>query len=211
MGLDVVAISRAKWMGLEDQPEEDETDDNMWLPYFPLPRRNCEGLRRGFYRSGKDEYGFRVGNYAACGRWVEDLARMALKRNVIEIWENPRKFRGQPFVELICTPISVGPHFGPITSGKLYRDFASNARRAKRYYFKPRKAKPHDVESDRASSEAIRKFQPGLAAVHELAGSLDFQVSTPPENDDISWMWEVYWSFRLAFRIARDGGFLYYG
>jgi len=185
MGLDVVAISQAVWMGKEDQPAEEEDDENFWLPYFPDKGSRCEGLRRGYYVAGGVQYGFRAATYRGYRHWVNELCMLALGCDCREIWEHPGRYKAMAFFELINKPLGVGPTFGPITSEKLYRDFAAHARRARRHFSKPR--------------------QP------ETMNPAGAESNVDAENIDMSWMWEVYCDFRTAFRIARDSGFVYFG
>ena len=112
-------------------------------------------------------------------------------------------------MELVDFPDSVGPCIGPMTSKKLYGDFAAFARRAKEYYAKPNSLRPQSSVpiSTRAKGKKSRINQAGLHSAAQLANAVGGGLASV-DSDDLAWMQEVYDDFRKAFRLASNGGFV---
>src|SRR4051812_20179100 len=122
MGLDIVAVSKVRRIECDGGEECDER-------HFTVGsyRKGRDDLKPGCYVKGKGgrDFGFRAGTYIGYSDWRTELCLLALGVSPEEVWENPRRFRKKPFVELIDFTDSVGPVIGPRTSAKLYDDFVA--------------------------------------------------------------------------------------
>ena len=207
MGLDIVAISKAVPVECHGGDACDETH----FQFCPHPNKRREGLNLGCHVVGRGgrSMGFGAGTYAGYDAWRRELCLLALGVEPEEVWEHPRRFRGKQFVELVDFPDSVGPCIGPMTSKKLYGDFAAFARRAKEYYAKPNSLRPQSSVpiSTRAKGKKSRINQAGLHSAAQLANAVGGGLASV-DSDDLAWMQEVYDDFRKAFRLASNGGFV---
>jgi hypothetical protein len=203
MGVDIIAISKAKFVACRGDEECDEKHYGVGSY-----RKRRDGLKPGCYVVGKGgrSMGFGAGTYAGYNDWKRQLSLLALGVEPEEVWEHPRRFRDKPFVELIDFPDGVGPIIGPKTSVKLYADFVAFATRAKKHYLKrPAQEPPSSARMKRHIN------QTGLSTAEEVAGALGGTLMGASEGDDMAWMWEVYRGFRRAFKLASDGGFVSFG
>ncbi len=206
MGVDVVAISKARAVACQG----DEACDETHYGFGSYPKRN-DGLKTGCYVVGKGgrSFGFRAGSAAGYNHWRRELSLLAVGVEPEEVWEHPRKFQGQPFVELIDFPDGVGPSIGPKTSAKLHADFVYFASKAKRHFLSPPQRKASTEQPTQAKQKPRKHVQrAGLSAVEEFAEAIGGMVADAEEPVDISWMWEVYRDFRRAFKLASGNGFL---
>jgi hypothetical protein len=111
-------------------------------------------------------------------------------------------------VELIDFPDGVGPCIGPITSKKLYGDFTAFARKAKAHYANPTPPSPPSKPiSKKAKGKEGHINQAGLDSARSLAKALGGTTATAA-SDELGWMREVYDDFRIAFKLASNGGFV---
>ena len=60
----------------------------------------ADGLLGG-YDGVSAEVGFRAGSYSGYNEWRAILCRMAHGVDPAELWDNPEKYKGKPFFELI--------------------------------------------------------------------------------------------------------------
>jgi hypothetical protein len=74
--------------------------------------------------------GFRAGSYSGYNWWREQLCKFALEVSPEDVWEEPERFEGKAFVELINFSDCDGC-IGSKTSAKLAKDFAAHAPRLK--------------------------------------------------------------------------------
>jgi hypothetical protein len=224
MGVDIIAISKAKLVACRG---DEECDDSHYVVGSSPSRR--DGLKPGCYIVGKGggSMGFRAGSYAGYSGWKRQLSLLALGLTPEEVWEQPRRFRGKPFVELIDLPDVVGPIIGSKTSAKLYTDFAAFASRARRHYVTraadtTSSARANSLPTDIVAGGPARRHpsarrvkrhinQAGLSAAEELVGALGGTLVGAGEGEDMGWMWEVYRNFRRAFKLASDSGFVAFG
>ncbi len=173
-----------------------------------VPGRRKDPVKEGCYVAGR---GGRTSsldfNYSAYAGWIRRLSLMALGVEPEDVWDHPRRYRGQPFVELIAFPDSGGGAIGPITSAKLYDDFVKFAPKAKRYFATatPNVFGPAQV-NQRSGKDQAHHNRTGLSAAIELAEGLAGTVSDWDEGENLDWMWESYQQFRRAFRLAKDAG-----
>lgn len=205
MGLDIVAISKAVPIECEGGDACDET-------HFTVGsyRKRRDDLKPGCYVKGKGgrEFGFRAGSYTGYSDWKRELCLLVLGVLPEEVWENPRRFRGKPFVELIDFPDGVGPVIGPKTSAKLHGDFVAFAAKAKKHYANPTPLEPPPTPT--TGTKRVKKskeYEAGLDAAKSLAQTLGGSLATSG-SCDLGWMQEVYDDFRSAFKLASNGGFV---
>ena len=206
MGLDIVAVSKAVPIECKGGDACDET--HFTVGYYAKRR---DRLKPGCYIKGKggQEFWFRAGSCSGYSDWKIDLCLLALGVSPEEVWQNPRRFRRKPFVELIDFPDGVSPVIGPETSAKLHNDFVSFAAKAKRHY---RTATPLELPSlptgtKKKKANKYHENQAGLHAAKNLARALGMSLTTY-ESHGLAWMQEVYSNFRRAFKVASDGGFV---
>lgn len=135
MGLDIRAYKNAERLDLpvsadHDALWDDEGKFNVYgSPDFP---ERLDGYEPGWY-SGEPVLmttigerkinGFRAGSYSGYNRWRTLLSVAALGATAKQVWDDPAKFAGQPFVPLIQFSDCDG-EIGPKTSALLARDFA---------------------------------------------------------------------------------------
>ena len=164
MGVDIEAISRAKYVACRGDEECDEK--HYGVGSYPKRR---DGLKPGCYVVGKGgrSMGFGAGTYVGYNDWKRQLSRMALGVEPEEVWDAPRRFRGKPFVELIDFPDGVGPIIGPKTSAKLYADFVAFASKARKHYLKRPVHEP--LSSERAKPPPIDIVTGGSRTSHVLS------------------------------------------
>jgi hypothetical protein len=114
MGLDIVAMNKAKL-----------TADGDAVAVYNANGFDClDGKPEGRY-TGETEIHFRAGSYGGYNDWRKWLSYTFLGVTPEKVWENPEKFAGKPFVELINFGDNEGT-FGPVTSAKLAKDFQDN-------------------------------------------------------------------------------------
>lgn len=206
MGIEVNAISNAKWARCDDEEGCDDTH----FYYSPVNYRKLEGLKVGCYVVGKagcSFYALSLG-YDGYHQWRCELAKLALGLRMEEIWENPRRFRGKPFMELLRLPDYSGIAIGPFTSKKLAVDFANFSEQAESHYSAKRPMVKNQKNSSK-SKAADNKSK--MNAAQRSAESLAQKLGGTTKNSratDINWMWEVYQDFHEAFKIASKRGFL---
>ena len=134
MGLDIVAISKAKLVACQG-------GDKCPFSHYEVgfDRKRKDGLTTGCYIKGEGGRSCFVGDasYSAYNAWRRHLSLLSLAVEPEAVWEHPRRFRGKPFAELIDFPDAGGTIIGPKTSAKLYADFVAFASKAKRHYQTP--------------------------------------------------------------------------
>lgn len=88
---------------------------------------HCEDLDEGVYKINGNSHGFRAGSYSGYNRF-RNLLSVFVGGTDKEVWENPDKFKDDPFYELINFSDCEGC-IGPKVSAKLYQDFVENEER----------------------------------------------------------------------------------
>ena len=122
MGLDVIAYEGiGKFLGDSDQYD---TKDNVFLSRNPPGFSDVapEIRHDGYYKILGKVFRFRAGSYGGYNEWREWLSEAFVGVFPKEIWENPKKFEGKPFVELINFSDSEGV-LGKEVCYKLKKDF----------------------------------------------------------------------------------------
>jgi hypothetical protein len=148
MGLDVSAASHLRYVGpipREDQREQLEKDvaalgKEMWDVYFFVysngapHKARLTGTKPGLYALTErtEQHSFRAGSYSGYNLWRRLLCRFAHGVEPEEVWQNPRRYKGKLFVELIDFTDCDG-RIGAKVSAKLAQDFRDHAKRAKDY------------------------------------------------------------------------------
>jgi hypothetical protein len=157
----------------------------------------CYVLRRG----GK-KLAFQPCWYTGYHLFRHELARLALGVQLEDIWDHPRRFKGQPFVELLDFPDSGGKVIGPETSAKLHADFSKFASIAKQHFYEvnPRKRKRPQP------NDKYRRNCSGFLTDALTSKEVGQRVFKPWEVEDFKWMWTVYGRLRRAFMHASDQG-----
>jgi hypothetical protein len=195
MGLDIIAVSKAKQVACIGG---DECDDTHWPVGRSVKRR--DGLKPGCYvagRGGRDT-GFAI-NYNGYNEWRRELSILALGVLPEEVWEHPRRYRGKPFVALIDFPDCGVFTIGPSTSAKLYADFIAFASQARKHF-----------QSKRVSATPRSKTQRGRRSksMGLVVAEVDAHGGVAQKTEDFAWMWDVYRDFRRAFKLASNDGFV---
>jgi hypothetical protein len=205
MGLDIVAISKAKLVAC---PGGDKCPFSHYEVGFYRKRK--DGLTPGCYIKGEGGRSCFVGDasYAAYNAWRRHLSLLSLAVEPETVWEHPRRFRGKPFAELIDFPDGGGIIIGPKTSAKLYADFLAFSSKAKKYYQTPAsQMSAQGPTRPKATSKRSIERARGLSVVAEIATAVG-GVAHAPESEDRTWMWKLYLGFRRGFKLASDAGFV---
>jgi hypothetical protein len=210
MGLETIAISKAKWLRRDYNEDDDNAD---FVYYVSRGDHRRDGMKPGVYGVGK---GGRVfdgwdGPYSSYDEWRRELCLLALGVEPEDVWNHPRRFRRKPFVELIDFPDCGNCCIGPETSAKLHQDFVTFAAQA-RNHFRERSATialPARVTTGSQGLIRSGHRQTGLAFAARVArASGGVMAKTPPE--DRRWMLVAYRKFRGAFRTASEGGLMFF-
>lgn len=209
MGIGITGMSKAKRVACSGEYVEGEYDVCLEKHFTidPLSRRRGE-VKPGCYKVDRGGRTFDLEfGYAAYDGWIRRLSLLALGVEPEEVWQHRRRFRGEPFVELISFPDAGGGAIGPVASANLYCDFVAFAHRAKRYYAMctPDEFKP-PLASKPSAKEKPHRNRMGLSdviGVTEALGGGEFVWS---EGEDLDWMWQSYRDFRQAFRLAKNDG-----
>lgn len=207
MGLDILAISKANRVPCRCKTDDEiSACDEFHITVGSVPWKK-DALKPGCYvrQKGGREFGFRAGTAAGYGEWRQDLCLFALGVLPDDVWDHPRRYRGQPFFELINFPDSMGHGIGPAISAKLHTDFAAFAAKAKKHYLlEARDGKVVPQPTTKSSSR--KKIHPNRASeagAFALAEQIGGELVSPSGRQ---WMWEVYRDFRRAFKLASDDG-----
>ncbi|TSC83975.1 MAG: hypothetical protein G01um101413_778 [Parcubacteria group bacterium Gr01-1014_13] len=122
MGLFVCAYSKMLFVHKKDAKCVDDEGDHIGINSVPTFIERLDGLQEGCYEcKGKSKSIFSV-MYSYYNDWRELLSYAALKASAQEVWQNPEKYKGKPFFELVNMSDSDGA-IGPVTSKKLAGDF----------------------------------------------------------------------------------------
>ena len=205
MGLDIVAISKAKRVACQGGEK---------CPFshyeVGLYRKRKDGLMSGCYLKGEGGRSCFVGDpsYSTYNAWRRHLSLLSLAVEPEEVWDHPRRFRGKPFAELIDFPDASGTIIGPKTSAKLYADFLAFSSKAKKYYQTPAsQMSAQEPTRPKATSKRSIERTRGLSVEAEIAAAVGGVAGTP-ESEDLTWMWKLYLGFRRGFKLASDAGFV---
>ena len=205
MGLDIVAISKAKLVACQG-------GDKCPFSHYEVGAywKRQHGLTPGCYIKGQGGRFCNVGyaSYAAYNAWRRHLSLLSLAVEPEEVWEHPRRFRAKPFAELIDLEVSIGTIIGPKTSAKLHADFVAFSSKAKKYYQTPAgQMSAQGPTRPKATSKRGIDRARGLSVVAEIATAVG-GVARAPESEDRTWMWKLYLGFRRGFKLASDAGFV---
>ena len=205
MGLDIVAISKAKLVACQG-------GDKCPFSHYDVgvDRKRKDGLTPGCYIKGEGGRSCFVGDasYSAYNAWRRHLSLLSLAVEPETVWEHPRRFRGKPFAELIDFPDASGTVIGPKTSAKLYADFLAFSSKAKKYYQTPAsQMSAQEPTRPKATSKRSSEQDRGLAVAAEIAAAVG-GVGWKPDSENLTWMWKLYLGFRRGFKLARDAGFV---
>lgn len=120
MGLDITAVSQARYVG----PVTDDYRDNQERAY-PVSSfaERADGMAEGLYEYGAKQR-FRAGSYSWYNQFRRALCEAALGTTDEVVWASrgSSAFAGQPFVEMIDFSDCEGM-IGPKTCAKLAADF----------------------------------------------------------------------------------------
>ena len=131
MGLDISVYSKVgKKIATTNDEELEELRDSSKFIYVYVNKfyYNQHGDKEtGIYEiTPKTKHiSFRAGSYSGYGERRKQLSRFALNVEAKEIWNNPNKFKGKPFVEMINFSDCEGVIDTKICA-KLYNDFKNN-------------------------------------------------------------------------------------
>jgi hypothetical protein len=148
MGLDIHAASHLRYVGpipqgeefdrLEEQVNRDGKSLDMvyfllW-PNDPQWERHLAGTEPGLYEytALSEQHSFRAGPYSYYNLWREHLCQFALGVKPSAVWEDPDRFAGSPFVELIDFTDCDG-RIGARLAAKLAADFRAHAAKAEEF------------------------------------------------------------------------------
>lgn len=206
MGLDIVAISNAKYFA-PDFEDESELENRWWVA-DPDGFDRLDGRPEGLY-DGEAECGFRAGSYSGYGHWRWWLSTSFLGIEPQVVWSNPPKFDGLPFVELIYFSDCNGA-IGPVTSAKLAGDFRNHLDRLPPIPPEPEPDQAlkefRDLYSRMGRGEALEP-----ADREKLAQGFRARLPLESEADIAEWNREQYHKWLEAFEVAAKDGFVIFG
>ena len=126
MGLDIRAYSRCRFVAQRVDGDYDEHEDKHVLVYvLDAFLERLDGKPQGWYAVDGESAHFHAGAYGGYNRWREQLCEAALGVHPKIVWDDPERFAGRPFVELINFADNEGA-IGPKTSAKLLADFSQH-------------------------------------------------------------------------------------
>lgn len=145
MGLDIHAASHLRYirpipLGEEfDRLKEQVNRQGKCLhevyfqlfPNKPDWEKHLAGMEPGLYEytDASEQFEFRAGSYSNYSLWREFLSELALKVEPNAVWEEPERFVGRPFVELIDFTDCDG-RIGTRLASKLVADFRAHTDKA---------------------------------------------------------------------------------
>lgn len=148
MGLDIHAASHLRYVGPYPQGEEfdrleaeaNSQDKCLLDVYFLLDSNDTNwdehlaGMKPGLYEytDATGQHSFKAGSYRYYNLWREHLCRFALGVEPSEVWEDPERFAGRPFVELINFTDCDG-RIGTKLAAKLAADFCDHEEEAEKF------------------------------------------------------------------------------
>lgn len=99
MGLDIRVLTNVRFIAekVDEDRYSEEDLTSLCNPHFP---ERSKGMQDGYY-TAEHESSFRAGSYSGYGTWRRQLCQWALGVPAEEVWKNPERFEGKPFVELI--------------------------------------------------------------------------------------------------------------
>ena len=133
MGLDITAYQKVnkseEWF--QKSGIEDFHESHLFKHEHPQMDRS-PNMESGSYYVGGESYRFCAGSYSGYNKFREALSVGILGSTPQEVWNNPEKYQGLPFVELIDYSDCEG-FFDSEFSKKLFKDFESNEEKFKAY------------------------------------------------------------------------------
>lgn len=126
MGLDISAHSKARYLRQLEEDEDVYERNLRSVRVNPHFIEHADSLKdNGVYQIDGEEHRFRAGSYGGYNQFRKKLCISALGVNDEEVFNNPEKFKGKPFFEMIFFSDCEGV-IGPKTSAKLAKDFADH-------------------------------------------------------------------------------------
>ena len=110
-----------------EKPDYDNGQD--YVHYYALAGQTdrLEGAEEGWYETEAVD-GFRAGSYGGYNVWRALLCRVMLGVEPRAVWNDPDKWRSQPFYGLINFADNEGC-IGPVWSARLAKEFAEGRER----------------------------------------------------------------------------------
>ncbi len=214
MGIGITGLSKAKLVpctgAYDDDDGYDECAEKHTTVDPPGRGKGKDAVKEGCYVPGPGGRECSLDfSYIAYDGWIRRLSLMALGVEPREVWAHPRRYRGNPLVELITFPDAGGGVIGPITAARLYEDFVAFAPRARRYFAtsKPN-VFPAARPATRSAGDGSHGKRIGLANLSRLTRALFGSDLAWDEGEDLHWMWDSYRQFRRALRLAKNDGFV---
>ena len=137
MGLDIMAYGGLELLEVLSPAERDKkyhwSDDSVAYAYPETvtmtekhwPGRSKNIVPGGVYKVNGAHISFRAGSYGGYNQWREWLCWLSLGCEPRVVWNNPDRYEGKPFYELINFSDCEGI-IGPDVSRKLAQDFAEH-------------------------------------------------------------------------------------
>jgi hypothetical protein len=202
MGYDISGISQARRIVGRHSDEACTFEDHYMVG---RSGRFFEGRKPGCYVAGGRWYGFCL-SYGGFETWLENLCQIMWNVSAGEVWHNRRRYRGEPFFELITLPESNDVGVGPNHSAKLLGDFVVNAAKVKRGFQRIWSESSSQPPAKRPRAERMPVKQARRLA--NALGGLLVDSADDPESLRWEWKWQVYCDFRRALRLASNDGLL---
>lgn len=205
MGIDIEALSQVRRVGSKHSEETCDNDEHIIVG---PNRKLLDGLKSGCYLCDGKRFDFYV-NYGGFETWQNAVSLIVLGVPISDVLTNPRRFKGQPFVELIDFPDGNDVGIGPKTSGKLHEDFAKHSARVKKGFqqIAAEAAAQRASGKKRKAAAKPKSYTAKIAAsVAKALGGLVVGGDDDPASSAWEWKWELYRDFRKAFKLASDDG-----
>ncbi len=203
MGIDISGLSKACRVAKRHSDEICDKEDHYPVSNY---RKLLDGLKSGCYVC--DGKSFYLGiTYIGFDNWRDALSLIVYGVPAQEVFDNPKRFKGRPFVELVTLPFTNNIGIGPTTSAKLYEDFTKHSARVKRGFqllaaeavSQRGKRKKHRPTLESDGSKAVKLIANAIGGVATM-GDHD------PNSINWEWKWKIYRDFRRAFKLACDDG-----
>ena len=203
MGIDITGFSKARRIVGRHSDEACDEEAHYCVGHH---RSLFDGGKPGCYVADGRRYYF-YASYAGFDTWQNALSFIFHGVPASEVQAHPKRFKGQPFVDMIAFPVSNDVGIGPKTAAKLYSDFAKHATKAKKGFQR--------LTTEAASQKAKRKKRPAKSrsytahvaySLMNSLGGVAIGGDDDPEAVAWEWKWRLYRDFRRALKLASDDG-----
>lgn len=205
MGIDITGFSKARRIVGRHSDESCDEEAHYCVGSY---RKLLDGRKPGCHVCDGRHYYFYI-SYAGFDTWQNALSLIFHSVPANEVQENPKRFKGQPFVDMIAFPVSNDVGIGPKSAARLYNDFAKHATKAKSGFQR--------LAAEAANWKGKRKKRPAKSrsytanvaySLMNALGGVAIGGDDDPESVAWEWKWQIYRDFRRALKLACDDGLM---